>query len=54
MASHKGYEFFEHTADAGVRVYGKTLRELFVNAAAGLTANNNYGNITMVIIRRVT
>ena len=31
-----GYEFFEHTADVGVRVYGKNLPELFNNAAKGL------------------
>jgi len=34
----KGYEFFEHTADAGLRAYGKTLRDLFVHAAQGLVA----------------
>ena len=36
--SDKGYEFFEHTADAGLKVYGRTLEELFVNAAQGLVA----------------
>ncbi len=30
------YEFFEHTADIGVRVFGATLEELFRNAAAAL------------------
>jgi protein archease len=30
------YEFFEHTADIGVTVYGTTLRELFQNAALAL------------------
>ncbi len=30
------YEFFEHTADIGVRVHGATLAELFCNAAAAL------------------
>jgi SHS2 domain-containing protein len=34
----KPYEIFEHTADAGLRIKGKTLEELYVNAAAGLTA----------------
>lgn len=29
----KPYEFFDHTADIGVRVYGYTLEELFTNAA---------------------
>ncbi|MCX7826866.1 MAG: archease [Verrucomicrobiae bacterium] len=32
----KPYEFFEHTADIGVRVYGRTLEELFVHAAGAL------------------
>ncbi len=30
------YEFFEHTADLGVRVYGSSLADLFRNAAAAL------------------
>ena len=34
----KKYEFTEHTADSGVRVYGKTLDELFVNAAGAVSS----------------
>lgn len=34
----KAYEFFEHTADIGVHVYGATLPELFVNAARAMYA----------------
>lgn len=30
------YEVFEHTADIGLRVYGKTLPELFIHAAQGM------------------
>ncbi len=30
------FEFFEHTADIGARIYGGTLEELFRNAAAAL------------------
>jgi SHS2 domain-containing protein len=30
------FEFFEHTADIGVRVRGATLPELFANAAAAM------------------
>ena len=30
------YEFFDHTADIGVHVYGETLEELFGNAAAAM------------------
>lgn len=32
----KRYEQFPHTADIGVRVYGRTLKELFENAAFGM------------------
>lgn len=34
----KAYEFFDHTADIGVNVYGATLEELFRNAASALYA----------------
>jgi SHS2 domain-containing protein len=34
--SVKGYEFFEHTADIGIRASGTTLEELFVHMARGL------------------
>ena len=34
----QGYEFFEHTADTGVKVYGKRLEDLFIHAAQGLVA----------------
>ncbi|UCC94748.1 MAG: archease [Candidatus Omnitrophota bacterium] len=30
------FEFFEHTADVGVRVTGKTLNELFANSSKAL------------------
>ena len=32
----KPYEFFDHTADIGVHVFGGTLEQLFTNAAAAL------------------
>ncbi len=32
----KDYEFFEHTADIGVHVYGADLPALFTNAAAAM------------------
>lgn len=35
--SDKGYEFFDHTADVGLRVWGTSLEELFVRAARALT-----------------
>lgn len=31
----KKFEIFPHTADIGIRVYGKSLRELFENAGEG-------------------
>ena len=32
------YEILEHTADIGLRIYGRTLPELFVHSALGLVA----------------
>ena len=32
----RGYEFFDHTADVGIRAKGTTLEELFVRMARGL------------------
>jgi SHS2 domain-containing protein len=32
----KRFEELDHTADVGIRAYGKTLDELFANAAAGM------------------
>ncbi|MGH9785587.1 MAG: archease, partial [Terriglobia bacterium] len=36
--SHPPYEILEHTADVGLKAYGRTLPELFVNAAVGMIA----------------
>ncbi|BCU70668.1 archease [Stygiolobus caldivivus] len=33
MAVNKKYEFFDHTADVGIKAYGKDLNEAFENAA---------------------
>ena len=33
----RGYEFFDHTADIGIRAEGATLEELFIRMAQGLT-----------------
>ncbi|MGH9786711.1 MAG: archease [Terriglobia bacterium] len=35
---HPPYEILEHTADVGLKAYGGTLPELFVNAARGMIA----------------
>lgn len=32
----KKFEFFPHTADIGLRVYGNDLKELFIHSAEGL------------------
>lgn len=32
----KKYEFIEHTADIGVRVFGRNPEEVFINAASGM------------------
>ena len=32
----KKYEYLEHTGDIGIRAYGSTIEELFINAAQGL------------------
>ena len=34
--AEKRYELIEHTADVGIKVYGKDLKELFANAAFGM------------------
>jgi SHS2 domain-containing protein len=34
--SEKPYDFFEHTADVGVQVYGRTLKELFAHGGQAL------------------
>lgn len=35
----KGYRLIDHTADIGIKVYGRTLKELFRNAAIGCFDN---------------
>jgi len=45
----KTYEFIDHTADIGIKAYGKTLSEAFENAAKGMfsiiTDNSEIENI---------
>ncbi len=33
---HKRFELIEHTADTGIKAYGKTKEEMFKNAALGM------------------
>jgi len=35
----RGFEYFEHTADVGIRAWGPTLGDAFAAAAEGLVAN---------------
>lgn len=35
----RGFEFFEHTADVGIRAWGPSLEVAFAEAARGLVAN---------------
>lgn len=35
----RGFEFFEHTADVGIRAWGPTMEAAFAEAARGLVAN---------------
>ena len=36
LGKMKNYELIEHTGDIALRVHGKTIKELFINSAAGL------------------
>lgn len=36
--ANKKYEFIEHTADIGVRAFGRNPEEVFINAAGGMFA----------------
>jgi SHS2 domain-containing protein len=49
----KPYEFFEHTADIGVRVHGRTLEELFINAAAAFYEAQGRFTLSSRATRRV-
>ena len=37
VSRQPGYEFFDHTADIGIRAQGKTLQEILIHMARGLT-----------------
>jgi SHS2 domain-containing protein len=38
MMTHNNYEYFEVTADIGVRIWGHGINELFENAALAVTS----------------
>lgn len=37
--AERGYEYYDHTADVGIRAWGPTLEAAFEEAARGLVAN---------------
>jgi SHS2 domain-containing protein len=39
VTGERGYAYFEHTADVGIRAWGPTLGDAFAAAAEGLVAN---------------
>lgn len=39
MQPARGFEYFEHTADVGIRAWGPTMGDAFAEAAKGLVAN---------------
>ncbi len=43
----KEFEILEHTADIGIAAYGKTKREVFINAAKGMFEIIAGGNKTL-------
>lgn len=52
----RGFEYFEHTADVGIRAWGPTLEDAFCAAAEGLvaymvdvTGAKNVGEATLVV-----
>ena len=51
----KSYEWIDHTADIGVRAFGKNLEELFKNAAVGMfELIADLENVTPQFEKRVT
>jgi len=46
MVDRKYYEYIDHTADLGLRVYGKNLEELFINIARAIFETQIRGKIT--------
>jgi SHS2 domain-containing protein len=49
------YKVFDHTADLGLDIYGKTVEELFANAAFAIFDNiTNLENVQTVVERKIT
>jgi SHS2 domain-containing protein len=49
------YKVFDHTADLGLDIYGKTVEELFANAAFAIFDNiTNLENVQTAVERKIT
>jgi SHS2 domain-containing protein len=48
MSHNKSYEYIDHTADLGIRVYGKTRRDLCINIAKAIFETQIQGEIESV------
>lgn len=48
----KSFEILDHPADIGIKVYGKNLEELFINAALGTTSLIADVNLLSAIIKK--
>ena len=53
MDARRQYEYFDHTADIGVRIFGATLEELFRNAAAALYGTLGQFTLQSKLVTRV-
>jgi SHS2 domain-containing protein len=42
-AKHQKFEFLEHTADIKMKVYGKTLKEIFENSVLAISSHLSMG-----------
>ena len=45
MSKNKFYEYINHTADLGIRVYGKTLEKLFINIGKAIFETQIEGEV---------
>lgn len=45
MSHDKSYEYIDHTADLGIRVYGKTQQDLFINITRAIFETQIEGEI---------
>ena len=47
MSKNKFYEYIDHTADLGIRVYGKTLEKLFINIGKAIFETQIEGKVEL-------